>query len=168
MAYNTIDDILGEISGEILVQLADDGYTGITAAMVALAAKGESLSALTPEEAVAAVETAANVGKALVRASALVDGYCSNLYDVPFASPTDFLRAIDLDIAVYNLFSRRESVPENRKDRNANAVKVLQGIAKGDIQMGASAKTAPQQVGQNIRVSTPSVEIFTPTRLKNY
>lgn len=141
MAYSTIDDILGEISEDTLIQLTDDNNLG-------------------------AVDTVV-VGKCLDRASAQVDGYCSSLYNVPFTPATTFVKALDLDIAIYNLFSRRENVPENRKDRYNNAVKALSKIGNGEIQLGAPKDTAPAQTGQTIAVKSP-LSVFSAERLKNY
>jgi phage gp36-like protein len=141
MAYSTKDDLLGEIAEDTLRQLTDDSNLGVVDDSV--------------------------VDKVLARTSAQVDGYCSNLYDVPFDPAPDFVRALDLDIAIYNLFSRRENVPENREKRFSNAVKALVAIGKGDIQLGMSGKAAPEQKGQIIAVSGPA-PVFTSESLRNY
>ncbi|MDA8413023.1 MAG: DUF1320 domain-containing protein [Desulfobacteraceae bacterium] len=167
MSYSIFDDILGEISQDVLIQLTNDSYTVITADMIQLAISAGNLSALTPDEVLAANFAAATINKVLERSSAQVDGYCSNLYDVPFDTVTSFLRSLDLDIVIYNLFSRRENVPENRLTRYKNAVKCLEGIARGDIQLGATKTAAPQK-GQTVAVSPAMEEIFTMDRLKNY
>jgi phage gp36-like protein len=142
MAYNTQDDIAAEIPADVLIQLTDDQNLGVADDTV--------------------------IARVLARASAEVDGYCSSLYDVPLDPVTAFIRGLDLDIAVYHLFSRRENVPENRLTRYNNAVKVLKLIAGGDIQLGASGPGSPQQSGQNIAIAPAAEEIFTMKRLKNY
>ncbi len=173
MAYNTLDDILGEIPGEVLVQLTNDSETNITAAMIQTALSGALVEtsdpdAPTEEQVAAATAAAAAATKCLNRASAMVDGYCSNLYDVPFDTASPFLKSVDLDVAIYNLFSRRDNVPENRKDRYKNSEKILIKIGAGDIQLGVTGPTAPQQQGQVVQV-TPALEnIFTFDRLKNF
>ena len=142
MAYSTKDDILGEIPEEVLIQLTDDANLGVVDDVV--------------------------LEKALARASAEIDGYCSNLYDVPFDPIPPFVSALGLDIAAYHLFSRRENVPENRGKRYTNAIKVLVSIGKGDVQLGISGKDAPQQQGQTIAVSPAATGVFSAERLKNY
>ena len=167
MAYSSFDDITGEISANTLLQLVDDSNTGLTFAMLLLAmAEDGDMSDLTTEQQAAATTAAATVAKVMARASAEVDGYCSNLYDVPFVTPTPFLQATNLDITIYHLFSRRENVPENRRDRYKNAVKVLERIANGNIQLGA--KAGPSQNGQTIKVSSQPENIFTQERMRNF
>lgn len=114
--YNTKDDILGELSEETLIQLTDDDNLGVVDDV--------------------------KVAQALTASAAMIDGYCGKLYQVPFAVCPDFIKALDLDITVYNLFSRRENVPENRKTRRDNAVKNLEQIAKGLVTLGIA--TIPQ------------------------
>jgi phage gp36-like protein len=110
MPYNDQSDILGEISNETLIQLTDDENLGVV--------------------------DDAKVTQALTRADAEVDGYCGKRYQVPFAPVPDFVKALALDIAVYNLFSRRENVPENRQRRRDAAVKNLELISKGVVTLG--------------------------------
>lgn len=165
MAYNALDDILGELAEETVLQLVDDSSAGIDVDMVKLALAGDDLADLDPDQATAAVKAAAAVSSALNRASAQVDGYCSTLHQVPFDPPSPFIRALDLDIVIYNLYSRRENVPENRSDRNKNAIKALEAIAAGKILIGAP-KTAPQPTDRDVLFTggTSAME----ERLKNY
>jgi len=122
MSYNTKDDILGEVSEETLRQLTDD----------------ENLGLVDDDK----------VTKALSRADGEVDGFCGKRYQVPFSPVPDFIKALALDITVYNLYSRRENVPENRKTRYDAAVKNLGLIAKGVVTLG-------------IPEATPAPEAFT-------
>jgi phage gp36-like protein len=142
MAYNTKADLLAELSEATLMQLTDDDNIGVVDDNV--------------------------LARVFAKSAAMVDGYCSNLYDVPFAVTPPFIQALDLDIAIYLLFARRENIPESRAKQHTNAIKLLEGIGSGKIQVGVSGKNAPAQSGQTIQVSTPSIEIFTPTRLRNY
>ena len=128
MSYNTKDDILGEVSEDVLIQLTDD----------------DNLGAVDDDK----------VAKALVRADGEVDGFCGKRYQVPFNPVGDFVKALALDLAVYNLFSRRENVPENRKHRRDNAVKNLEQIAKGLVTLGAP-ESAPAP--ETFSTATPAV-----------
>lgn len=170
MAYSTLDDIIGEIPSEVLLQLINDSSSNVSLDLIkAVLAEEDLPEELDDEDLTPAARLAADVlTRALSRASAQVDGYCSNLYDVPFDPAPDFVKALDLDVAIYNLFSRRENVPENRKDRHSNAIKALVAIGKGDVQLGMSGKAAPEQKGQTIAVSSAPEGIFTMTRLRNY
>jgi phage gp36-like protein len=117
MSYNTKEDILGEVAEDILTQLTDDANMG------------------TIDDS--------KVDLAISRADSEVDGYCGKRYQVPFDPAPPFVKALALDITVYNLFSRRESVPENRKTRRDAAVKNLEQIAKGIVTLGLQDPTPP-------------------------
>jgi phage gp36-like protein len=110
MSYNTKDDILGEVSEDVLMQLTDDNNLGVV--------------------------DDDKVAKALARADGEVDGYCGKRYQVPFDPVSEFIKALALDISVYNLYCRRENVPEIRKTRHENALKNLVLIAKGTVTLG--------------------------------
>lgn len=143
MAYNDKDDILGEIAEEVLVQLTDDQYLGVV---------NDDL-----------------VAKAIARADGEVDGYCGKRYVVPFEPVPPFIKALALDITVYNLFSRRENVPENRVTRYKNAVKNLEGLAKGLVTLGLQQPVKP---GETFSSATPEVldnaGQFSRTRMKGF
>lgn len=153
MGYNTIDDILGEVSEDVLLQLVDDSETELTADMIKLVLSGGDLSGLSADQVAAATVAVSSITKALNRADSEVDGYCGKRYKVPFDTLPDFVKALSLDIAVFNLFSRRENVPENRKDRRASAVKNLEQIAKGIVTLGMQDPTPTE----TFTSATPSV-----------
>lgn len=115
--YNAKADILGEVAERTLIQLTDD----------------EKLGTVNDDR----------ITSALTRSAAMIDGYCGKRYEVPFDPSLgfmDFIKSLDLDIAIYNLFSRKENVPENRKDRYKNAEKTLVQIAEGKVTLGAADK----------------------------
>ena len=154
MGYNTIDDILGEVSEDILLQLIEDDGSDVTVDMIKLVFSAGDLSNLTSDQAAAATKSAATITKALDRANGEVDGFCGKRYQVPFSPLPDFVKALALDIAVYNIFSRREMIPENRKTRRDNAVKNLEQIAKGLVTLGVPDSTpAPETFSS----ATPAV-----------
>jgi phage gp36-like protein len=141
MSYNTKDDLLGDIPEEVLIQLTDDANLG------------------TVDDT--------KVDQALGNSAAMIDGYCGGVYQLPLDPVPAFIKALDLDIAAYNLYSRRENVPENRKDRYKNAVKTLDAIAAGKISIGAPAASQPPQAGASSLVSAPT-RIFDADKLDTY
>lgn len=110
MGYATLDDILKLIPSDILIQLTDDENTG------------------------AVVQ--AGIDEAVAQADAEIDSYCALKYTIPFTPVPVVIRKLSVDIAIYNLYSRRvEIVPQTRADRYKNAIATLQGIVKGTVKL---------------------------------
>ena len=128
MSYNTKDDVLGAISEDTLIQLTDDDNLGMV--------------------------DDAKVDQALTRADMEVNGYCGKRYQVPFSPVPDFVKALALDIAIYNLHCRKSNVPPSRKERRDNAVKNLEQIAKGIVTLGVPDSTP---VPETFTSATPAV-----------
>ncbi len=124
MSYSTLDDLKKLIPEEILVQLTDDEETG-------------SVNQVRIDEAIA-------------QADAEINAYCSPRYEVPFLPVPDLVRKLSVDIAIYNLYSRRaEEIPATRSERYKNAIRQLEGIAKGIVSLGVdpAAEAAATQGG---------------------
>ncbi len=111
MAYSTQTDIEEQVSQAELIELTDDTGAG-------------------------AVDTSA-AARAIADADAEIDGYCGARYTVPFSPAPAMIRKLSVDIAVYNLFSRRSNLklPEERQKRYDNAVRFFRDLAKGLISL---------------------------------
>lgn len=143
MSYSTLTDILKLIPEAAIIQLTDDEDTG---------------SVVT-----------ARVDEAIAQADAEIDSYCGGRYKVPFATVPDICKKISVDIAIYNLYSRKaEEIPPTRAERYKNAIRQLEGIAKGMISIGEDPEPeAPTQSG--IQMSKTSDDrIFDSESLTNY
>ncbi|PKN35648.1 MAG: DUF1320 domain-containing protein [Deltaproteobacteria bacterium HGW-Deltaproteobacteria-19] len=119
MAYSTQTDIEEQVSQAELIELTDDTGAG-------------------------SVDTSA-VARAIADADAEIDGYCGARYTVPFSPAPAMIRKLSVDIAVYNLFSRRSNLkmPEDRQKRYDNAVRFLRDVSRGLISLGADAPAEP-------------------------
>lgn len=115
--YCTVEDLQKQVSIEVLVMLTDDEATG----------------ELQQETAEKAIEDAGNE----------VDAWCRSRYPTPFQSVPGIINKITVDIALYNLFSRKgfdeESADKSIVYRYKNAVKLLENIAKGLVTLGQAA-----------------------------
>ncbi|HPQ94782.1 MAG: DUF1320 domain-containing protein [Thiothrix sp.] len=78
------------------------------------------------------------VERAIADAGAEMDGYLAGRYVLPFDPAPPLLVRIAVDIAVYQLFSVRRGggMVEDVRHRYRDAVKLLEGIAAGRIQLG--------------------------------
>lgn len=143
MPYSILTDIQKLIPETVVIQLTDDEDTG---------------SVVT-----------ARVDEAIAQADAEIDSYCGGRYKVPFATVPDICRKISVDIAIYNLYSRKvEEIPPTRAERYKNAIRQLEGIAKGMISIGEDPEPeAPTQSG--IQTSKTSDDrIFTSDTLSGF
>ena len=107
MAYSTQADLLNQIPEEYLIEVTDDAETGAVVAAV--------------------------VTRAIEDADDEIDLYCRKYYTVPFTTVAAIIRKFSVDIAIYNLYSRRRSVPEDRVTRYADAITKLEKIAAGEL-----------------------------------
>jgi len=132
MAYcaqdETHNDILDQIDEAILIQLTDDTGAG-------------------------AVDED-KVTKAIEDADATIDAYCQGRYTIPLSPVPDKIRQVSVDIAIYNLFSRRgDAAPETRKDRHKEAIRFLEKVGEGKIRLGA-ATPAPSNTPDTVNISS--------------
>jgi len=127
MAYSIQDDILNQIDEAALIQLTDDAGAGEVDDDI--------------------------VARAIADADATIDAYCQGRYTVPLSPVPEKVRQISVDIAIYNLYSRRADLgmPDVRTDRNKEAVRFLEKVAAGTIALGASTP-APANTGDTVSI----------------
>lgn len=141
MAYCTQDDIVQQLDEDTLIQLTDDEGAG-------------------------SVDTAV-VNRAIADAGATIDAYCQGRYSVPLDPVPDMIRQLSVDIAIYNLYSRRaDAVPDNRLERYKNAIRFLEKVASGQILLGA-ATPAPETTGSSVDIDQAD-RIFTRDKMGGF
>jgi len=139
MAYCAQVDILEQISKVELIQLSDDANAGVV------------------DESV--------VTRGIADADAEIDGYCGNRYSVPFIPVPELVRKLSVDIAVYNLYSRRQGAPEGRKERYDAAVQFLRYVADGKAVLPDDA--VPESVFDRVSLSGPA-RVFSRETLRGF
>ncbi len=88
------------------------------------------------------------ITRAIADSDAEIDGYCSTKYaDLPFSTVPVMIRKISVDIAIYNLFSRRRGATEDRLQRYKDAIKFLSNVANGTVSMGGDAPAEDSDAG---------------------
>ncbi|MFH2098177.1 MAG: DUF1320 domain-containing protein [Pseudomonadota bacterium] len=129
MAYCTQTDIEEQLTPDGLAQLSDDADLG---------------------EADASV-----MARAIEDADARIDSYCVNRYSVPFSPVPVLVRKISVDLAIYDLMSRRfNEVPEERRRRFTDAISFLKDVGAGKATLGADA--TPTNTGQTVETVLPT------------
>jgi len=170
MPYTTLDKIIGQISADRVLQLSDDSDGAIvTVAMLLAAASGGALTGYTAGEQASIAVALDNVTETITSADAIINGYCAARYIVPFNPVPDIIAKCSLDMAIYNLYSRRvETMPEVRDKNNSAATKLLAAIANGTITLGSTAVVAPPNNGNAPAMIRTNDRIFTSTKMDTY
>ena len=134
MPYCIQTDILEQITEDELIQLTDDAGAGTIDATV--------------------------VTRAIDDADAEADTYYATRYDVPLSPVPAMARKLSVDLALYNLYSRRLSiVPEERQRRYDAGVRYLRDVSKGIVSLGAESP-APDSDGGPVATTTKSDRIY--------
>lgn len=135
MAYSTQSDLLEQIPESGLIELTDDAGSGEIDASV--------------------------VARAIADADAEIDGYCAARYPLPFSPVPVMIRKISVDIAIYNLYSRRDlAIPDERQKRYDNAIRFLKDVSKGFVTLGADTPADDNDSGPEA-TTKKSDRIFT-------
>jgi phage gp36-like protein len=124
--YCAIADIAGRIGETTLTQLTDDlGAGGIDEQLVA---------------------------KAIIAAGATIDAYCQKYYTTPLSPIPPKIAELCVDITVYDLYSRSDlAMPEIRKDRNDAAIRFLEKVSDGKIDLGVSTPS-PAETSNHVEI----------------
>ena len=135
MAYSTIADIKESLDEAVLIYLTDDEGTGTVNDDRVLGAVG--------------------------KADSEIDGYCQKRYVLPFDPVPNIINTLSVDIAIYQLFSRRgfreNSADKAVQEKYKNAVRMLSDISRGVLQIGTGDAPHP-----------PPIQVKTATRTKTF
>jgi len=141
MAYCTEADILEQLDEDILIQLTDDEDAGdVDDDMVT---------------------------RAIVNADAEIDSYCGTKHIVPFTTVPPIIRMVSVDIAIYNLYSRRRGAPDSIKERYKDRIAFLKSVSKGEAMLGEDDPDGTPS-GANAPEISSSDRIFSREKLKGW
>ena len=125
-----------------------------------------NLIALTDDEGAGTVD-ADRVAEAIASADAEIDGYCAVRYTVPFTTAPALIKKCSVDIAVYNLYSRTmETIPDTRAARYKDALRILERIADGIIELPPDTTAAGDTGG--VSSITAGDRLFTRDTMKGF
>ncbi len=92
-----------------------------------------------------------------------IDSYCRTRYgdSMPFTTTPGPLKAINIDIAGYRIYKRRGRIPEEISTAYQTAVKKLENIAKGVIDLGLSTGAVEEdEASISFTDKTPEDRVF--------
>lgn len=135
MNYAAPINLIDQFGAEEIAQRADRGTPRlVTDAMLRTAAAGESLAGYTPEQQAATLAALEVVNARLLDAESVINGYLATRYAVPLATVPRLVTVVACDLVRYALYD--DITPDAVADRNKNALKQLDAIAKGLISLG--------------------------------
>lgn len=137
--YITQTDIIEQLPEESLIQLTDDEGTGVV--------------------------NDARADAAIKDAEGEVDGYLQTRYAVPLSPVPNIIAKLTADIAIYNLYARRQGATEDRLRRYQNAIKFLENVSKGVVMLGANTPATEDEGGISVKDAD---RIFTREKLEGY
>lgn len=125
----------------------------------------DTLIQLTDDENLGTVNDA-RVDAAINDAEGEADGYLSTRYTVPLSPAPASIKKFTADIAIYNLFGRRDTVPPDREKRYENAIKFLVNVSKGIVTLGAQ-EPEPTTTAGSVEF-TSNERTFTRSKLEGF
>lgn len=137
MPYCTIEEVRSMIKPDALNAIIGDEYI--------------------EDEALREVKIAPIIEEAIGDADGEIDGYLAKRYPVPLFPVPKVINKFSKDIAVYNLFSRI-GIDEGEKESNyltryKAAVKFLENVAKGVVDIGIHDNTQKANTGFSVNSS---------------
>lgn len=145
MAYCTLNNLTTRIPEHDLIQLTDDDDQGQVNETVV-------------------TDTIASV-------SEMIDGFLRGRYALPLLPVPGMIRAIAVDLVIYDLYGRRPTfgIPEAVEKKQAAQMKVLKQIQDGVVTLGSAGTTSPAaELSANTIQAAPPRPVFTPDTLRNY
>lgn len=142
-AYCSLFDLFQHISESDLIAITDDADTGSINQQV--------------------------IDRAIHDADAEINAYVAGKYDVPLDPVPPIITKISVDLAIYRLSGRRGlPIPEDRKFRYQECIRMLRDIQKGSATLGGTTTNSQQSGSGPLSTSTSDNRIFTMTSMTNY
>lgn len=107
------------------------------------------------------------VDAAISDADAMIDTYLAGKYTVPISPTPSIIRKLSVDIALYNLFSRRGRVSEATEQRYKDAVSMLRDVSKGNAAI-TGATDAPEERSDDVVIITNSTRLFSRSSMAGF
>lgn len=140
MSYATLDDLKKALNEAVLIDLTDDAGSGVIDTDV--------------------------IDNSLEAADVEIDAYLGDRgYSLPLAPVPPIVAKLAVDLAVFNLYSRRQGPPDHWQARYNNAIKMLTRIQAGDIGLGNGDPKASESDQAEV---VSEERIFTRDTLKNF
>jgi phage gp36-like protein len=118
MAYSTLDNLLALVPEDTLIELSSDEDDAIAVDMTVISA-------------------------AIAQGDSVIDGYVGVQRQVPLDPVPGLVMTISANLAIFNLYRRRNQVPDIWESQYKADVAVLVKISTGQISFGSAVEPAP-------------------------
>jgi phage gp36-like protein len=118
------------------------------------------------EDPTATTVDATVMTRGLTRATSLIDSYLSGRYALPLSTTPAVLTTLCLDIARYQMGHNAEE--KDVRQRYEDALKVLEQIAKGTLNLGLPPADEPTALPQGSPAVYRPEPVFSRTTLEDY
>jgi len=135
VSYSTLDSVTKKIDQVVLIQLLNDE---VRDSSVINLSDPNDLVVQRFEEAASS-------------AQAEIDPYLRGRYTLPLSPVPEIIIDISDDITIYNCHKRRGDIPEDRTENYKMAVKKLDKIGTGKMDIGVANE--PQQISNEIKTN---------------
>lgn len=139
MSYATLDDLKNKLNERELVQLTDDNDAGV-------------------------IDTD-KTDDALEAADVEIDSYLGERYTLPLSSVPKIINHVAADLAVINLFNRRNGPPEHWEEVQKKRLAFLEKLKSGDSTLGLED---PEAGSSNQAEVSSSKRVFTRDTLEGF
>lgn len=167
MRYASPQDLVSRFGLTALAEVATpDRFAVIPVELLQLAIDGGDTSAYTTEEVEAANAALASIDAAIEDAEDEVDFYLAPKYPLPFSPVPPVLVKLCSDLARYNLY--QAGATDEIKDRQKHAIKTLEKLANGALQLGVSADNTLLTTAPDLPESDTPGRVFTTDSLSDF
>ncbi len=114
----------------------------------------------TEQDVLSRAEVSAEAGDEVLQmatgdASAFIDGHLAGRYALPLANPPTILKALAVDVAIYNLARDHAGLTEDIRQRFEDAKSYLRSVARGEIKLPGQDLTSDDGPGSASFSSSP-------------
>ncbi len=167
MRYASPSDLVSRFGFTSIAQVATpERYAVVSPELLKLTIEGGDTSAFTAEEVEAADATIETITAALNDAADEIDFYLAPKYTLPFDPVPVMLIKLASDLARYNLYQAGAS--GEVKDRHKNAVRILEQLANGPLQLGVDSSNQELTKEPDLPESFSAGRVFTKDSLSGF
>ncbi|MFA6690748.1 MAG: DUF1320 domain-containing protein [Saccharofermentanales bacterium] len=107
------------------------------------------------------------VSDCIGQADAEINSYLAVRYRFPLAATPDRVKSLSIDIAIYHIYSRRDRIPESRRQKYKDAVAFLKAVALGRAEIiGADGAEISGEAAEVVEI-TSQTRVFDRDKLRN-
>ncbi len=108
------------------------------------------------------------VGDCIDQADAEIDSYLAVRYSLPLTTTPARVKALSIDMGIYHIYSRRDRIPESRRQKYEDAVAFLKAVAAGRAEIiGADGAEISGDAADVVEI-TSQTRVFDRDKLRGW